>query len=89
MGADPHGKVPDPCIYEPDLRAESRTSAEGDVIPPGRVPDLSVWGPGHSQRGPGIPGQRIPSAIMCPDHTQYTSAPCSGGDLIRHVARCP
>jgi hypothetical protein len=27
MGPDPHGKVPDPCIYELDLRAESRTSA--------------------------------------------------------------
>jgi hypothetical protein len=27
MGPDPHGKVPDPCIYRPDLRAESRISA--------------------------------------------------------------
>jgi hypothetical protein len=26
----------------------------GDVVPPGRVPDLSVWGPGHSQQGHGI-----------------------------------
>jgi hypothetical protein len=24
--------------------------------PSGRVPDLSVWGPGHSQQGPMIPG---------------------------------
>jgi hypothetical protein len=28
--------------------------------PPGRVPDLSVWGPGHSQQGPGILGKGVP-----------------------------
>jgi hypothetical protein len=74
-GSGPHEKVPDPCICGPDPRAESRTSAKGDAVPLGRVPDLSVWGPGRSQWGPGILGQRIPR-------------PClrSGGVRCHHVS---
>jgi hypothetical protein len=37
-GPDPHGKVPDPCAYGPDLRAGSRTST-GVLGPLGWVPD--------------------------------------------------
>jgi hypothetical protein len=37
-GSGPHGKVPDPCTYEPDLRVRSRTST-GVPGPLGRVPD--------------------------------------------------
>jgi hypothetical protein len=55
MGPDPHGTVPDPCIYGPDLRAESRTSTEGDAVPPGRVSDLSV---GVQASLSGVPGSR-------------------------------
>jgi hypothetical protein len=33
MGLDPHGKVSDPCIYEPDLQAGSRTSMGSDGTP--------------------------------------------------------
>jgi hypothetical protein len=42
-----------------------RTSGQGpgpprvQTRPPGRVPDLSVWGPAHSQQSLGILGQRI------------------------------
>jgi hypothetical protein len=33
VGLGPHGKVPDPCMYRPDLRAGSRTSADIDRTP--------------------------------------------------------
>jgi hypothetical protein len=45
---------------------KDRTSGQGpgppwvQTGPPGWVLDLSVWGPGHSQHGPRILGQRIP-----------------------------
>jgi hypothetical protein len=59
VGPDPHGKVPDPCMYGPDLRVRSRTST-GVNRTPGRVLDPTVWGSGHSQQDPDIPGQIIP-----------------------------
>jgi hypothetical protein len=59
VGSDPHGKVPDPCTYGPDLRVRSRTFT-GVPGPLGQVPDPPVQGPDHSQQGPGIPGQIIP-----------------------------
>jgi hypothetical protein len=30
VGSGPHGKVPNPCMYRPDLRAGSRTFADTD-----------------------------------------------------------
>jgi hypothetical protein len=33
VGSDPHGKVPDPCIYGPDLRVRSRTPTGADRTP--------------------------------------------------------
>jgi hypothetical protein len=33
VGPGPHGKVPDPRMYRPDLRAGSRTSVDTDRIP--------------------------------------------------------
>jgi hypothetical protein len=59
VGLDPHEKVPDPCMYGQDLWVRSRTSTDANRTL-GQVPDPFVWGPGHSQQGPGIPGQRIP-----------------------------
>jgi hypothetical protein len=56
VGPDPYGKVPDPRTYGPDLWVRSRTST-GVPRPLERVLDLPVQGPGHSQQGPGIPGQ--------------------------------
>jgi hypothetical protein len=44
----------------------ARTSGQGpgpprvQTGPPGRVPDLSAWGPGHSQQSPGILGEGVP-----------------------------
>jgi hypothetical protein len=74
----------------------NRTSGRGPGLPRvqteplGRVPDPSVRGPGHSQRGPRILGQRVPGpysrpgggseADTCPDHAVYASAPRAGGD---------
>jgi hypothetical protein len=43
-----------------------QTSRQGPELPqaqtgpPGRVLDLSKWGPNHPQQGPGIPRQKIP-----------------------------
>jgi hypothetical protein len=33
VGPDPHGKVLDPCVYRPDLRARSRTSTGANQTP--------------------------------------------------------
>jgi hypothetical protein len=33
VSLDPHGKVPDPCIYRPDLRVRSRTSTGANRTP--------------------------------------------------------
>jgi hypothetical protein len=33
VSPDPHGKVPDPCIYRPDLRVRSRTSIGANRTP--------------------------------------------------------
>jgi hypothetical protein len=32
VGPDPHGKVPDPCIYRPDLRVRPKTSAGANHV---------------------------------------------------------
>jgi hypothetical protein len=56
---DPHGEVPDPCIYRPGLRVRPRTPT-GANQPLGWGPDPSMWGLGRSQQGPGILGQRKP-----------------------------
>ena len=52
VGPDPHGEVPDPCTYRPDLRVRTRTST-GVPGPLGQAPDPSpMQGPGHAQQGP-------------------------------------
>jgi hypothetical protein len=48
VSPDPHGNVPDPCIYRPGLRGRSRTSTT-QIGPLGWGPDPSMWGPGRSQ----------------------------------------
>jgi hypothetical protein len=52
VGPDPHGKVSDPCIYGPDLRARSRTST-GTNRTPGTGP-----GPLYVGSGPLTAGSR-------------------------------
>jgi hypothetical protein len=59
VGSDPHGKVSDPCIYGPDLRAGSRTSAGTDRTP-GQVPDLSVGVRATLSRVPRFWGKEYP-----------------------------
>jgi hypothetical protein len=89
VGPDPHGKVPDPYMYGPDLGAGSRTSADT-----GRTPRT---GPGPLYVGSGplsvgyrdsgikstwtlVKARRGSGADTCPDHTVYASAPRSGRD---------
>jgi hypothetical protein len=59
VGPDPMGKCRAPA-YTDQTSGQSPGPPRVQTGPPGRVPGLSVWGPGHSQQGPGILGQRIP-----------------------------
>jgi hypothetical protein len=59
VGPDPHGKVPDPWMHSPDLRARSKTSTGTNQTPGTGLGPLRR-GPGYSQWGPRIPRQRIP-----------------------------
>jgi hypothetical protein len=82
----PYGKVPDPCIYRPDLRVRSRTSTGAN-----RTPRMGS-GPLCVGSGPLIAGSRDSEtknaqalikarrgsrADTCLDHTVYASAPRS------------
>jgi hypothetical protein len=88
VGPDPHGKVPDPCVYGPGLRVRSRTSMGTN-----RTPGMSP-GPLRVGFGPLTIGSRDSrtkstrtlfktrrgsGADACPDHVVYASAPHSGG----------
>jgi hypothetical protein len=89
VGPDPHGKVSDPCIYGPDLRAESRTFA-GTNRTPGTGPRPLCVGSGPLTAGSRDSGTKNTKALIkarrgsgadtCPDHTMYASAPRPGGD---------
>jgi hypothetical protein len=90
-GSGPHGKVPDPCIYGPDLRAGSRTSA-GTNRTPGMGPrplcvgskPLTAGSQDSETRNTQalIKAKRGSDADTCPDHTACASAPRPGGDLM-------
>jgi hypothetical protein len=91
-GSGPHGKVSDPCISGPDLRAGSRTSAGIDQTPGTGLGPLYVgYGPPSAgSRDSGtkntqalIKTKRGSGADTCQDHTMYTSAPRSGGDPMQ------
>jgi hypothetical protein len=89
VGPDPHGNVPDPCIYRPDLRVRSRTST-GANRTPGTGPGPLCVGSGPLTVGSRDSGTKNTQALIktrrrsgadtCPDHTVYASAPRSGGD---------
>jgi hypothetical protein len=89
VGPDPHGKVPDPCIYGSDLRVRSRTST-GMNRTPGMSPGPLCVGSEPLTAGSRDSGtkntrtliktRRGSGADTCPDHAVYASAPCSGGD---------
>jgi hypothetical protein len=91
VGPGPHGKVPDPCMYRPDLWAGSRTSADTDRTP-GTGPRPLCVGSGPPSAGSRdsetkntqtlIKARRGPRADTCLDHTIYTSAPHPGGDPV-------
>jgi hypothetical protein len=88
MSPDPHGRVPDPWIYGPDLQVGPRPPRvrtgplEWDPDPP----PYRVW-TAHSgvprpylrpRRGSGA--DTCPDLLWCaPDLSAYTSAPRSGG----------
>jgi hypothetical protein len=88
-GPDPHGTVPDPCIYGPDLQAGSRTSAGTDRTP-GTGPRPLCEGSGPLSAGSRDSGIKNAQALInarrgsgadtCLDHTMHASAPRPGGD---------
>jgi hypothetical protein len=63
VGPDPHGKMPDPCIYGPDLRAGSRTSAGTDRTP-GMGPGPLCVGSGQLSAGPRDSGTKNTQALI-------------------------
>jgi hypothetical protein len=89
VGSDPHGKVPDPCIYGPDLQVRSRTSTGANLTPRMGSGPLCV-GSGPLTTGSRDSGTKNTQTLIktrqgsgadtCPDHTVYASAPRSGGD---------
>jgi hypothetical protein len=89
VGPDPHGKVLDPYIYEPDLRVRSRTST-GMNRTPGMSPGPLCVGSGPLTIGSRDSGTKSTQTLIkarwgsgadtCLDHAVYASAPCSGGD---------
>jgi hypothetical protein len=98
VGLDPHGKMSGPCIYGPDLRAGSRTSASTNRTP-GTGPGPLCVGSGPLSVGSRdsrtkniqalIKARRGSGADTCPDHTEYAPAPCSGGDPMLPRGRLP
>jgi hypothetical protein len=89
VGPHPHGKLLDPCIYGPDLRAGSRTFA-GTNRTPGTGPEplcvgsepLTVGSRDSETKNTQtlIKARQGSGADTCPDHTACASAPRSGGD---------
>jgi hypothetical protein len=98
VGPDPHGKVLDPCIYGPDLRAGSRTSA-GTNRTPWTGPGPLCVGSGPLSAGSRDSGTKNTQALIkakrgsgadtCPDHTEYAPAPRSGEDPMLLHGRLP
>jgi hypothetical protein len=97
VGPDPYGKVSDPSISGPDLRAGSRISAGTDRTPgtgPGPLcvgfgpPSAGSWDFGAENTQALIKARRGSGADTCPGHTMYTSAPRSGGGpmLLRGIS---
>jgi hypothetical protein len=84
----PHGKVPDHCIYRPDLRVRFRTSTGANRTPRMGSGPLCV-GSGPLTTGSRDCGTKNTQALIkarrgsgvdtCPGYTVYTSAPRSGG----------
>jgi hypothetical protein len=89
VSPDPHGKVPDPCIYRPSLWVRSRTPTGADQTPRmGSGPLCVGSGPltvgsrdsGIENTQALIKARRGSGADTCPDLIVYTSAPRPGGD---------
>jgi hypothetical protein len=89
VGPDPHGKMPDPCIYRLDLRVRPRASTGVNQTPrtgPGPLGvgsgPLTAWSRNSGTKNTQalIKARRGSGADTCPDHTVYASAPRSGGD---------
>jgi hypothetical protein len=76
VGPDPHGKVPDPCIYSPGLRVWSRTSTCAN-----RTPRMGS--------GPLCVGSEPLTAGSRDSRTEYTQAldKAQAGVRCRHVSR--
>jgi hypothetical protein len=91
MGLDPHGKVPDPWMHNPDLRARFKTFT-GTNQTLGTGPGPLRRGPGYSQWGSRdskakntqalIKARRRFGADTCPDHNASAPTPRSGGDPV-------
>jgi hypothetical protein len=84
VGPDPHGKVPDPCIYRPDLRARSRTSTGANWTPrtgPGPLcvgfRPLTAGSQDSEAKNTQalIKARRGSGADTCPEHAAYASTP--------------
>jgi hypothetical protein len=88
VSPDPHGKVPDPCIYRPDLRVRSGTSTGANRTPRMGSGPLCV-GSGPLTAGSQDSGTKNTHTLIkarrgsgddtCLGHTVYASAPRSGG----------
>jgi hypothetical protein len=88
VGPDPHGKMPNPYVYRPDLRVRPRTSMGANRTPRMGSEHLCV-GSGPLTTGSRdsetkntqdlIKARQGSRANTCPDHTVYASAPRSGG----------
>jgi hypothetical protein len=78
VGPDPHGKVPDPCIYGPDLRARSRTSTGANRTPGTGPRPLCVGVRTTHSRVPGFWDKEYPDLNQCQAGVQSRdgSGPC-------------
>jgi hypothetical protein len=98
VGLDPHGKVPNPYMYGPNLWVRSRTST-GVPGPLGRVLDPPYAGskpltarsrdPGTKNTQTLIKVRRGSEADTCPDHNTCASTPRSGGFPMLPHGRLP
>jgi hypothetical protein len=76
VSTDPHGKVPDPCIYGPSLQVWSRTSTCANQTP-------------RMGSGPPYMGSRLPTVGPRDSRTEHTRAliRTQAGVRCRHVSR--
>jgi hypothetical protein len=91
VGPDPHGKVPDTCIYRPGLQVRFRTPTGTNQTPRmGSVPLYVGSGPltagsrdsGIESTQALIKARRGSGADTCSDLNVYASAPRPGGALM-------